>query len=441
MSNGDGAQSLAAESKEALERDKLRFEIAELRKPFYLRPANWFSLVAAVVAVGGFFGQSLLSSIKVERALLEAAQKQQEASNRIAAAESQEIEAAARAAAAEAARAEAEAKTKNMRAEVVELESDKRALDAQINDARTGLERAIGLIDELKSAGVADDLIARIEDELTRTADTLASCTKEEAAAYDKALVLQEEEATVALLEHLPWGVPRPAEGPESPPNLVQAWWIGSYDRTAKVPAWVAYRLDGSDIVTRRRIDCWRPDPRFNADEIATDEDYREPVYDRGHLVSPADMRRSEAAAASADIYTNIAPQIAELNRRGWAELERLVREWASEYGTVFVISGPAFDRNSDGRPDAVSSAPTIGRGKVAVPSHFFKIVARVDGNLPSDLIGFLMPNADGAAGNLRVYVISVDAIEAVTGLNFFPDLVSEDFEQRETDAVRLERW
>jgi alanyl-tRNA synthetase len=58
------------ENLEDLQKRKLAFEITELGQPYRKRPTFWLSIASALIAVVGVIGQSYLSSIKSERAML-----------------------------------------------------------------------------------------------------------------------------------------------------------------------------------------------------------------------------------------------------------------------------------------------------------------------------------------------------------------------------------
>jgi len=58
------------ENVEDLQKRKLALEITELRQPYRKRPTFWLSIASALIAVVGVVGQSYLSSIKSERAML-----------------------------------------------------------------------------------------------------------------------------------------------------------------------------------------------------------------------------------------------------------------------------------------------------------------------------------------------------------------------------------
>ena len=57
----------------------------------------------------------------------------------------------------------------------------------------------------------------------------------------------------------------------------------------------------------------------------------------------------------------------------------------------------------------------------VAVPDYFYKVLLnKNNGNYK--MIAFLMPNEDSEKG-LYEFVVSVDEVEKLTGINFFPKL------------------
>lgn len=60
------------QKKTAKEIEKIDREIAELNKSVWMRPANWFGVIAAVAAIGGLFTQNTINSIRNERIMLAA---------------------------------------------------------------------------------------------------------------------------------------------------------------------------------------------------------------------------------------------------------------------------------------------------------------------------------------------------------------------------------
>ncbi len=151
--------------------------------------------------------------------------------------------------------------------------------------------------------------------------------------------------------------------------------------------------------------------------------------YDRGHLAPSADFRWSQTALSESYFYSNMSPQKPEFNRERWAELEAWVRTYVIDFKEpVFVVTGPVL---KDG-------LPTQGKNKVSIPEQFYKIVLDVTGD-EKRAVAFLMPN-DHCAYPVSGYVTSIDAIEGLTGLDFFSSL--EDKLEAELESMAsIDGW
>lgn len=132
--------------------------------------------------------------------------------------------------------------------------------------------------------------------------------------------------------------------------------------------------------------------------------------FDRGHLAPSADFRWSAKALSESYFYSNMSPQLAAFNREGWAELERALRGYiyANPGTQLYVVTGPIL------KP----GLPVIERGinKVSIPEQYFKVALDLQ---RGRAIGFLMPNSK-IDYPLAHYAVTVDEIEALTGLDFF---------------------
>ncbi len=135
--------------------------------------------------------------------------------------------------------------------------------------------------------------------------------------------------------------------------------------------------------------------------------------YDRGHLAPSADFRWSEKALSESYFYSNMSPQLPELNRGIWAELEGVLRGYiiANPTTELYVVTGPVLH----------DSLPPIQRGlnKVSIPEKYFKVVVDVNHQRG---IGFILPNKTSFYP-LVSYSVSIDEVEKLTGINFFPKL------------------
>jgi endonuclease G len=105
-------------------------------------------------------------------------------------------------------------------------------------------------------------------------------------------------------------------------------------------------------------------------------------------------MRQTERGQAHSYYLSNIAPQWQRFNDGIWAALEARVRDWARRHGAVQVIMGPPFDRDGDRRPDQPDEAERMPpSGRVAVPTHFFKIVLRETQDGGVEALAILLPH------------------------------------------------
>ena len=79
----------------------------------------------------------------------------------------------------------------------------------------------------------------------------------------------------------------------------------------------------------------------------------------------------------------------------------------------------------------------TIGKNKVVVPEAFFKVVLRT-GDDPQ-AIGFIYKNTSGNRPK-DSYVNTVDEVERITGIDFFPSL-PDDVEKKVEAECDLGLW
>lgn len=199
-----------------------------------------------------------------------------------------------------------------------------------------------------------------------------------------------------------------------------------SYSEEHEQAEWVMYELTAEEAAGGyARTDDFRPDPLV-ASGSAQLSDYRGSGYDRGHLAPAADMSFSPTAISESFYLSNMSPQDPSFNRGGWRKLEGLCRAWALEDGEVYVVTGPVLSRTRG----------KIGGSGVSVPAYYYKIVFDIDED-GARSIAFLMPNAS-IRGNLNQYVVSVDSLEALTGLDFFPALPDNLENQLEAGTVGI---
>ena len=203
-----------------------------------------------------------------------------------------------------------------------------------------------------------------------------------------------------------------------------------SYNRETKTPNWVAWHLTKSHTYgpNLRDKEVFTEDTDIKTPR-ATDNDYYNSRYDRGHMCPAGDNKWDKQAMEQSFLFTNICPQNHGLNKYEWNDVEILCRDWAREYGAIDIVCGPVYK--------ATGEQKTIGRNKVWVPDAFFKVVLCRQGTAKA--IGFVYQNI-GKKQPLDDAVRTVDEIERMTGLDFFPEL-DDKTENRIEATANLLDW
>lgn len=210
---------------------------------------------------------------------------------------------------------------------------------------------------------------------------------------------------------------------------LKRTGYVASYNKTTLLPNWVAWHLtaertegsakrSGVDFAEDTEV----PEPR------ATDWDYYNSGYDRGHMCPAADNKWSKKAMEESFLFTNMCPQNGNLNRGDWNEMEMACRKWAKKYSDLYIVCGPILYKGKH---------KTIGKNMVVVPEAFFKVVLRT-GDDPQ-AIGFIYKNTSGNRPK-DSYVNTVDEVERITGIDFFPSL-PDDVEKKVEAECDLGLW
>lgn len=234
---------------------------------------------------------------------------------------------------------------------------------------------------------------------------------------------------------------------------LVRVNYTTSYNKETKCPNWVAWHLekDKTDGPCRREgvpyydddfnaygigklsgnnvKGCYMVDLEAGPPRQEISDWYNiPPNTDHGHICPAADNRWSKTTMNQSFLLTNICPQDRDLNAGDWAGLETRCRGWAKRYSDIYIVAGPIFY-------NGVSK--TMGDNKVGVPDAFFKVILRLEKE--PKVIGFIFPN-NGIHHELKDYVLSVDEVEEVTGIDFFHNL-PDDMENDIEKVSNLNEW
>lgn len=201
-----------------------------------------------------------------------------------------------------------------------------------------------------------------------------------------------------------------------------------SYAEPYEQAEWVAYKLIKSQIVDNNyKRPYFIEDPLVKT-RSADWRNYRKSGYDKGHLCPAGDREFSREAYNETFYTSNISPQLSRFNAGIWNRLEQKVRYWATKYDTLYVVTGGVLTKD----------LKTIGIEKVAVPEYFYKILVNKK-NGDYKMIAFLVPHKD-TSQSIYDFVVSVDSIEKLTGIDFFPAL-PDDIENRLEKRDDYKEW
>ena len=224
--------------------------------------------------------------------------------------------------------------------------------------------------------------------------------------------------------DNLTLGVPGPSD------TLIEreGYALG-YIEKHEQPAWVQYVLTADEVSRAmvNRSDDFRADP-YVPTGSATPQDYTRSGYDRGHLAPAADMAYSARTMSESFYMSNMSPQAPQFNRGIWSKLEKLVRHFATREKRIVVVTGPIL---------SAEKAITIGANKVSVPQYYYKAI--YDTTPPEKMIAFVMPN-EGSNADLRTFVVTVDDVEVMTGLDFF-SLVPQPLQEQLESSINISAW
>jgi endonuclease G len=275
---------------------------------------------------------------------------------------------------------------------------------------------------------------------LTSSLANAKNCTKTQKLTANQILLnlQQNTEKQESLLEyHMPFGVHESELELSNESLFYQNGFLAMHDSDLKTSLWTSYRLTKSDLLGmkgKKRINCFRTDPRLDKSDTGISSDYNEAIYDQGHLTSDSDVKDELYDQLNSYTFVNMSPQHCFFNRGIWLNLEHLTRKLAYKNSEIFVTSGAIFDRdNADGR-DIDSEAERMesrnGKSRVAIPSHFYKVILKRSGEHWSSL-AFLLPhnNQDHGTSWKKAMpyaiknIVSIEEIEAKATINLFPNL------------------
>lgn len=200
-----------------------------------------------------------------------------------------------------------------------------------------------------------------------------------------------------------------------------------SYNRSRAIPNWVSWHLDPLWLGSAPRQDDFREDPTLPAGWFRVqDSTYSGSGFDRGHHCPSADRTNTIPDNSATFLMTNMMPQAPNNNQGPWAQLEDYSRDLVAQGNELYIIMGGA----GQGGVGSNGAANTIS-GQVVVPAYTWKVILVIPNGVDdvnrvfktTRTIAVIMPNVQGLDTNWRNHRVSVDAVERLTGYNFFSNV------------------
>lgn len=209
------------------------------------------------------------------------------------------------------------------------------------------------------------------------------------------------------------------------------------YDLDLRHPRWVALVFDDRTAVDAGigRTDAWDWDPNIPR-SFSTETWFRGSGYSRGHMVASSDRYYSKEANKQTFYYTNISPQLQEHNGGVWQRLESRVQSWGRDSrwrDALYVVKGGTIEPHQI-KPEKV-------KGIIVVPEYYWMAIVRKRGDQWQGIAFWTEHRAYDAKHPLRSLTLSIDELEARTGLNFFPNLPEAIEAQVEAQDASSAKW
>jgi len=201
--------------------------------------------------------------------------------------------------------------------------------------------------------------------------------------------------------------------------------YVLSYNRRLRLANWVAEHLTARNVynkdLDRSRCDFTR-DPSVHPLFSSTNEDYRKSGYDRGHLAAAANHRSSQDSMCATFFLSNMSPQVGSgFNRDAWEHLEKYSRHLTRTYKNVYIITGPLFLPKLETDNQLYVKYKLIGLNRIAVPTHYFKVILGETHNNQLEMQSYILPNQPiNEKTPLHMFQVPVETIEKASGLIVF---------------------
>lgn len=180
--------------------------------------------------------------------------------------------------------------------------------------------------------------------------------------------------------------------------------YTATYDTQKNYPVLVEYWLTKAMLVCDTRIPRgtkFMPDP-LAPKETDLQSSYDGSGYDRGHNMNAEDNRCDQIGMNESFYFSNMTPQVPQLNRGVWKSLETEVRETAAVADSVKVWMG------------SVGESKKVG--KLSIPTQCWKVIYI---KKSGQYFAWIFPNTIPKDKTVKSYEVKVTDVEKISGLKF----------------------
>ena len=235
------------------------------------------------------------------------------------------------------------------------------------------------------------------------------------------------------------------------------------WDKENRTQRWAAYRISDINAVSNWNRNNWKgtiwKGAYWNGDPFQEDSiiphlyrtyasDHYNNGFDRGHIVNSADRLMSQNANGQTYYLSNMQPQIKSFNAGIWVNMENWVHNLGfskQKRKTLYIAKGgttiPTASIPNPFLTEAEIRKINHNRNvTIPVPRYFWMAILRLDKNDQYHAIAFWAEHKDNQDTNIKNYTISIDELEARTGIDFFHRL-PDDVEAKVEASRNLNEW
>ncbi len=237
--------------------------------------------------------------------------------------------------------------------------------------------------------------------------------------------------------------------------NLITAYATNDYgltyamewDKTKHAPRWVCFNMTAETLARTYEDELyagkykWNYAPDVdNSEQIAPSGELNESFfpgtedpYVAAQLCAPTDRLYDKDAITETFYMTNVMPQAEKFHEGMWKRLENNVLTWAGSVDTLFVCRGGTIDK-----ADQILG---YTKSKFIVPRYYFMALLGKSGS-NYKAAGFWLEhvNENTSSNLLSNYLVNIDELEDLTGIDFFcnlPDTTEEALESASSESIR----